>query len=175
MLLPPGRQLEDILGTPLFRRTLDALAPLGVPAAALQGFKPWALSIFLVCPPLEVARLARGEPAYDTWLQAEGRRRGKTLMALETYEEQIETFDGMSEAEQVAMVSDMLADYENIEAHFNRLFRAYLKGDIAMLMDEANDLRSEERRVGKEGVRTCRSRWSPYHYNKKHITEQNKN
>src|SRR3546814_8049492 len=23
--------------------------------------------------------------------------------------------------------------------------------------------RSEERRVGKEGVRTCRSRWSPYH------------
>src|SRR3546814_14962651 len=24
------------------------------------------------------------------------------------------------------------------------------------------DERSEERRVGKEGVRTCRSRWSPY-------------
>src|SRR3546814_14349888 len=29
--------------------------------------------------------------------------------------------------------------------------------------------RSEERRVGKECVSTCRSRWSPYHYNtKKH-------
>src|SRR3546814_20951825 len=26
--------------------------------------------------------------------------------------------------------------------------------------------RSEERSVGKEGVRTCRSRWSPYHYKK---------
>src|SRR3546814_2121064 len=25
------------------------------------------------------------------------------------------------------------------------------------------DSRSEERRVGKECVRTCRSRWSPYH------------
>src|SRR3546814_12778230 len=25
------------------------------------------------------------------------------------------------------------------------------------------DHRSEERRVGKEGVSTCRSRWSPYH------------
>src|SRR3546814_14077790 len=25
------------------------------------------------------------------------------------------------------------------------------------------DFRSEERRVGKECVRTCRSRWSPYH------------
>src|SRR3546814_12365371 len=29
------------------------------------------------------------------------------------------------------------------------------------------DRRSEERRVGKEGVSTCRSRWSPYHSNKK--------
>src|SRR3546814_15375309 len=29
--------------------------------------------------------------------------------------------------------------------------------------------RSEERRVGKECVSTCRSRWSPYHYKKKNI------
>src|SRR3546814_18429927 len=28
-------------------------------------------------------------------------------------------------------------------------------------------LRSEERRVGKAWVSTCRSRWSPYHLNKK--------
>src|SRR3546814_12478608 len=28
-------------------------------------------------------------------------------------------------------------------------------------------VRSEERRVGKECVSTCRSRWSPYHYQQK--------
>src|SRR3546814_20086484 len=28
--------------------------------------------------------------------------------------------------------------------------------------------RSEERREGKECVSTCRSRWTPYHYKKKH-------
>src|SRR3546814_12175943 len=33
--------------------------------------------------------------------------------------------------------------------------------------------RSEERRVGKECVSTCRSRWSPYHYKKnKHKTDR---
>src|SRR3546814_11559940 len=32
----------------------------------------------------------------------------------------------------------------------------------------ARHLRSEERRVGKECVSTCRSRWSPYHEKKKH-------
>ena len=29
--------------------------------------------------------------------------------------------------------------------------------------DVASSIRSEERRVGKECVSTCRSRWSPYH------------
>src|SRR3546814_18638335 len=33
---------------------------------------------------------------------------------------------------------------------------------------EAPARRSEERRVGKACVSTCRSRWSPYHYKKKH-------
>src|SRR3546814_12027551 len=33
--------------------------------------------------------------------------------------------------------------------------------------------RSEERRVGKECVSTCRSRWSPYHSNKKIHTHTN--
>src|SRR3546814_15253248 len=31
-------------------------------------------------------------------------------------------------------------------------------------------LRSEERRVGKECVSTCRSRWSPFHYKKQTCT-----
>src|SRR3546814_11386267 len=39
---------------------------------------------------------------------------------------------------------------------------AYLKrGDAAKA--EGNLGRSEERRVGKECVSTCRSRWAPYH------------
>src|SRR3546814_19780910 len=34
-------------------------------------------------------------------------------------------------------------------------------GLVEEFVDDAN--RSEERRVGKEGVSTCRSRWLPYH------------
>src|SRR3546814_10465021 len=43
-------------------------------------------------------------------------------------------------------------------------------GDVVNLLDalliqggSGDDVRSEERRVGKECVSTCRSRWSPYH------------
>src|SRR3546814_13706548 len=44
--------------------------------------------------------------------------------------------------------------------------------DLFHFQDEAPGLifwhpkRSEARRVGKEWVSTCRSRWSPYHYKK---------
>src|SRR3546814_14537428 len=34
------------------------------------------------------------------------------------------------------------------------------------------DYRSEERRVGKECVSTCRSRWSPYHQKKNENTKR---
>src|SRR3546814_41540 len=36
-------------------------------------------------------------------------------------------------------------------------------------------LRSEERRVGKECVSTCRSRWAPHHSNKKHVVIRKQN
>src|SRR3546814_2597867 len=34
---------------------------------------------------------------------------------------------------------------------------------VAVVFGGSSVKRSEERRVGKEGVSTCRSRWSPYH------------
>src|SRR3546814_16499189 len=51
------------------------------------------------------------------------------------------------------------------------LLRSLGKADaMAPILDAADALarRSEERRVGKECVSTCRSRWSPYHSKKKH-------
>src|SRR3546814_16844420 len=59
-------------------------------------------------------------------------------------------------------------------------------GLLTQTLYQANDLsgaqrelnaqldRSEERRVGKEGVSTCRSRWSPYHEKKKKKKERQK-
>src|SRR3546814_14396389 len=39
--------------------------------------------------------------------------------------------------------------------------------DISLSAPAIGACRSEERRVGKECGSTCRSRWSPYHKNKK--------
>src|SRR3546814_19754892 len=45
--------------------------------------------------------------------------------------------------------------------------RSWLGWQLPIRTEEAHERRSEERRVGKEWVRSCRSRWSPYHKKKK--------
>src|SRR3546814_16546753 len=49
-----------------------------------------------------------------------------------------------------------------------RLFAGWrgTRRDVHDAAYDGRDQRSEERRVGKECVSTCRSRWSPYHYKK---------
>src|SRR3546814_1582868 len=70
---------------------------------------------------------------------------------------------GKDYAEQVAQTRQQLKEYQaKISGAANFM-------DSAMHMDDQfrastpDDIRSEERRVGKECVSTCRSRWSPYH------------
>ena len=148
--LPPGRQLEDILGPDLFRRTAAAVADFGVTPENLQQMKPWALLFYLARPPIEVARQSQGKAAFDFWLQGEARRRGKALHALESYAEQFEIFDGLGEAEQAAMVADLVNDHAGITAQFNRMFRAYLKGDLATFLAVADDYSGVSDRAATE-------------------------
>src|SRR3546814_14956711 len=49
------------------------------------------------------------------------------------------------------------------------MYRIQLGGNEYTPGTEIGLHRSEERRVGKECVSTCRSRWSPYHSKKKNI------
>src|SRR3546814_19958605 len=51
----------------------------------------------------------------------------------------------------------------DVETGLGKQTRAVDAGRIECAADGPAPARSEERRVGKEWVSTCRSRWSPYH------------
>ena len=55
--------------------------------------------------------------------------------------------------------SILLNDYAFNPTHMRYLFVLWLEHGL----NNGGRPRSEERRVGKECLRLCRSRWSPYH------------
>src|SRR3546814_13657407 len=61
-------------------------------------------------------------------------------------------------------VGDALARGEQVKISSFGSFGVRQKGQrIGRNPKTGEEVRSEERRVGKECVSTCRSRWSPYH------------
>src|SRR3546814_2587365 len=69
-------------------------------------------------------------------------------------------YDGHSEKTQVGL----FGPEDRPAAEVDRVFEALLQFEtIESLTLKFKSFRSEERRVGKECVSTCRSRWSPYH------------
>src|SRR3546814_18583911 len=74
----------------------------------------------------------------------------------------------------ISLIADIASAYLSLRALDERIALAVgtlesrNKGlELAKLRRDAGVTRSEERRVGKECVSTCRSRWSPEHSKKK--------
>src|SRR3546814_11847327 len=57
-------------------------------------------------------------------------------------------------------------DLEGGQKQVGREMRCEGIGQAELGGEHGTEIRSEERRVGKECVSTCRSRWSPYHKKK---------
>src|SRR3546814_12545420 len=73
-----------------------------------------------------------------------------------------------------ALIRHLISETEYEVLNLDKLTYA---GVLASLAPVENNpryrfVRSEERRVGKECVSTCRSRWSQYHKKKKNRTQQ---
>ena len=70
----------------------------------------------------------------------------------------------------IAVCDDSRTDVEMLESAFDKLAQYQFSYEVYFTAKELlkhviddGEMRSEERRVGKECLRLCRSRWSPYH------------
>src|SRR3546814_5013216 len=64
----------------------------------------------------------------------------------------------LADGDNVVVIKDQKVKGSSIPLKQGTMIRG-----IRLVEDDAGHIRSEERRVGKECVSTCRSRWSPYH------------
>jgi len=127
MIYGDGRDLQRVAGPELFARAVAIAAGLGLPDPLLRMFKPWAVALLLSAPQQDPSGVL------DIMLARIAAEQGKPVHELESLDEQIEVFEGMSEADQVALLRHVVDNYERMPAFIGRLVEAYLARDLAGL------------------------------------------
>ncbi len=140
MLYTDGRDLPGVAGEELFRKTVAVAGGIGLPEPALRLLKPWALAVLLSVPPQNPAEVL------DLVLARLATEQGKPLLELESMEEQLAIFEGLSEEDQVLMLRHAVDNFENMPRLIGRVVDAYLARDLAGLWR----IREETARASEE-------------------------
>ncbi len=135
MLIDDGRHLDDILGKSLFDRLKVVAQAYGMIPSSLRYLEPWAVFLMMSVPPEETFRQARGEVSLDGLLQEYAASRGKRLVALETIDEQLAVFEEMSEADQIAIMEEMVERKPDLDALYEEVLLAYVDRDLVHLYE----------------------------------------
>ena len=128
MLLTDGRELRDVVGDQLYNTTVEAMTKVGLPEMAIRKFKPWGVPMLLSIPPVESGQFL------DLVLYQSATTQGKTVKGLETVEEQLAVFDGLSEADQIEILRETLNNLHLFDQMFKEMMDAYLEGNLGGLV-----------------------------------------
>ena len=139
MYFSDGQTLKAVLGEPLYRETLRAVGNGG--NGGINNMKPWAVMMALSAP-----REGRGL-FLDIALQFAATRRGKPTYGLETMQEQIAVFNGMSLDDQIVLLRDAVQTHQLTQDVLEELTRAYLSRDLNALLALSEKYKPQDARV----------------------------
>lgn len=142
MFFNDGKTLKDVIGEALYNDTLQLIGISDASQArGINSMKPWAVMMTLSGP-----HQGSGLPL-DLALQFQATRQGKPTYGLETMEEQIGVFNGMSLADQVTLLRDAVQTQKGQQDSMEELTQAYLKRDLAGLMALNDQFKPTDARV----------------------------
>jgi hypothetical protein len=127
--------------------------------------KPWAVATTLSMPAAGTGMVL------DRVLYEQALQDGKPVAGLETVQEQLDIFEGMSMDDQVALLRDAVAQFSGIAALHQQLLDAYKQQDLAAMLAineaalEAGDRRFADefqRRLVTDRNRHMAERLRPY-------------
>lgn len=146
MVFDDGRDLPGVAGAELFSRAARLTAGLGLPEPMLRLFKPWAVAMLLSVPPQDPSNVL------DLVLARLAAEKGKPVHELESMDEQISVFEGMSQQDQVALLRQAVDEYERMPRLIGRVVDAYLARDLAgisRISQESVGTGEDERRLNE--------------------------
>lgn len=107
------------------------VADAGVPAAVLDRMETWAAALTLVAVSLQKMNMGlKAKAGVENVLQASLKGGTKPVSGLETVEQQLGYFDGLSEEAQRTFLLGVLDDPTGARSEFEAMLRAWRSGDV---------------------------------------------
>lgn len=131
MVYPPGDSLDQHVSADTLARLRARITEAGIPEPIALQLRPWALPMMLT---IVEARRAGSDTLHGVDLHFARRARGtKTIVGIETPEQQLDFFAGMPEAEQVVGLEEFLARARPLADSIADMTTAWRAGDAATL------------------------------------------
>lgn len=126
----PDEVLYNALDSETYRLAEETMAEIGLPFTGFNSFEPWVLYLSLV----DMQALQLGfEPAYgvDAYFFERANLASKDILTLETVEEQVGFFDGLSAPIQADLVRQTLLELDTFETSMETMVAAWKSGDVS--------------------------------------------
>lgn len=126
------RDLRAALGEERWSAVRDLATGLGLAPQALERFEPWAVALLLSVTQLQQAGLSI-DAGVERRLAERAAVDGKPIAGLETIEQQLGLFDGLSEEQQARFLDMTLADAHTLVEQVDAIDSAWRAGKLAEL------------------------------------------
>lgn len=103
----------------------------GVTPASVNKMKPWVVMATISSPPPE-----SNKTVLDIQLQSLAEEAQRSVIGLETIEEQVDVLSGMVLSEQLWLLNKAVNDFEETTNLWESMIVKYLRGDLQALMQE---------------------------------------
>ena len=131
-ILPGQRTLEGELDSDVYAMLSGKLAEAGLPALAVQKFKPWFATMTLMVLRMQAMGF---DPnlGLDQYFHRKAMADQKTEVGLESIEFQINLFDALSEGNQNGYTKHALKELEQMETMLTDMMTAWKNGNLERL------------------------------------------
>lgn len=155
-----GSTIENHLSPETYRLLKDYCASNAIPLEALKQFKP---SIVLVTiATMELVKFGVVQEGVDMVFYQLAIQDNKVVEGLETVEEQINFIVSMGNGIEDAFVSHSIRDLKSIKQQYEKIVKAWKKGDVKQLNDlMIVDLKTKTPKVYKELITDRNKNWLP--------------
>lgn len=133
--LGAGQSLQQILPVSLMAKLETQLTPRGIPIQIASRMQPWVVATMLAIPVCEMQAKRSGLQILDHRIAQHALDENKTLVGLESTEEQFSAIAGLPQTFHVNALKETLSmGSDQVENMIATMKRLYSKGHTAMIM-----------------------------------------